>query len=186
MQKSQDHTGIDEAVSDEAALGESRYGELEASNEDYQAQFEGAGAPGRPQRKLAVITCMDARLQPEAFLGLASGDAHVIRNAGGRVSEDAIRSLVISQQLLGTREVIVIHHTDCGMRTFTNEALRERLQIDLGVETELDFLPFTDLEESVLEDVVKLRESPLILSETIITGAIYDVANGKLTRVEGD
>lgn len=160
------------------------YGELEASNRAYQDAFEGATAPGRPRRKLAVLTCMDARLQPEAFLGLASGDAHVIRNAGGRVSEDAIRSLVISQQLLGTREIVVIHHTDCGMKTFTNEVFRAQLRDDLGIETELDFLPFTDLEESVREDVAKLRESPLILPETIITGAVYDVANGNLITVE--
>lgn len=160
------------------------YEELEASNQAYQGAFENAAAPGLPRRKLAVLTCMDARLQPEAFLGLASGDAHVIRNAGGRVSEDAIRSLVISQQLLGTREILVIHHTDCGMRTFTNEAFRARLKDDLEVETEIDFLPFVDLEESVREDVAKLHASPLILDETVITGAIYDVADGKLIRVK--
>src|SRR5213083_1615864 len=118
----------------------------------YAADFTKGDLPTPPARKVAVLTCMDARLDPAKFLGLSEGDAHVIRNAGGRAA-DAIRSLVISQQLLGTREVVVIHHTDCGMLTFTDEQLRQKLRDDLGVDVEHAFLPFGDLEQSVRDDV---------------------------------
>ncbi len=137
-----------------------------------------------PKRQLAVITCMDARLHPEKFLGLEVGDAHMIRNAGGRASEDAIRSLVISQRLLGTNEVIVIHHTDCGMLTFSNEDLAKKVQKDLGADvSDVDFLPFSDLEQSVRDDVETLRSSPLIPKDIPISGAIYDVRTGRLQPV---
>src|SRR4051794_17024023 len=124
---------------------------LEA-NERYAAGFDKGGLQALPARRLAVLTCMDARLDPARALGLEEGDAHVIRNAGGRATDDAIRSLVISQQLLGTREVLVIHHTDCGMLTFTNEQLRDRLRRELGADAEsVDFLPSPDLQASVRE-----------------------------------
>ncbi len=138
-----------------------------------------------PGRKVAVLVCMDARIDPAKVLGLEEGDAHVIRNAGGRASDDAIRSLAISQQLLGTREIIVIHHTDCGMLTFTNEQLRDQLRRDLGADASgIDFLPFSDLPRSVREDVAALRASPLLLPDIPIAGLIYDVHTGGLTSVE--
>ena len=137
-----------------------------------------------PARHVAVLTCMDARLLPSRFLGLEEGDAHVIRNAGGRASDDAIRSLAISQQLLGTNEVVVIHHTDCGMLTFTNEDLRKKLKQELNADAEhIDFLPFKDLEQSVHEDVATIKNSPLLLKNIEVSGFIYDVRSGKLLPV---
>src|SRR6266852_7661705 len=120
------------------------------ANESYAATFQKGDLPMPPSRHVAVLTCMDARLHPSRFLGLNEGDAHVIRNAGGRASDDAIRSLVISQQLLGTNTVVVIHHTDCGMLTFSNADLRTKLRQELGANADnIDFLPFKDLEQSV-------------------------------------
>lgn len=117
-------------------------------------------------------------------LGLALGDAHILRNAGGRVTDDVIRSLVISQQQLGTREIVVLHHTDCGAQSFTNEAFAAQLERDLGVSVHgKDFLPFSDVEESVREDVRKLRESPLIPDDIVISGAVYDVNTGRISEV---
>ena len=137
-----------------------------------------------PARRVAVLTCMDARLHPSKFLGLDIGDAHVIRNAGGRASEDAVRSLVISQRLLGTNEIVVIHHSDCGMLTFTNEQLAAKIESDLGVDVgQRDFLPFSDLEQSVRDDVAFLRSSPLIPQDVPISGAIYDVRSGRLEEI---
>src|SRR5579864_464213 len=124
--------------------------EFRKANEAYAATFEKGNLPMPPARHVAVVTCMDARLHPARFLGLELGDAHVIRNAGGRVSDDALRSLVISQQLLGTNEVVVIHHTDCGMLTFSNDDLRAKIKQDLHANADdIDFLPFKDLEQSV-------------------------------------
>jgi len=122
--------------------------ELIEANRGYRRDFTAGRLPMPPRRRVAIVTCMDARILPSRILGLDVGDAHVIRNAGGRAAE-AVRSLVISQQLLGTREVAVIHHTDCGMLTFTNEALRARTRSELGIESELDFLPFSSVEQSV-------------------------------------
>src|SRR5215211_3120788 len=124
---------------------------------------------------------MDARIDPANVLGLTEGDAHVIRNAGGRASDDALRSLAISHELLGTREVVVIHHTDCGMLTFTNEELRAECRERFGEEPrELDFLPFADLEQSVREDVATIRAAPFIPDEVPVSGFIYDVRSGRL------
>ncbi|GAB4451998.1 MAG: carbonic anhydrase [Armatimonadaceae bacterium] len=160
------------------------YDEMVTANETYQGSFDKGGLPMPPARKVAVVTCMDARLHPEKFLGLEIGDAHMIRNAGGRVSEDAIRSLVISQRLLGTQEVVVIHHTDCGMLTFTNEQLAQKIQDELGADVSgRDFLPFPDLEQSVRDDVEIIRNSPLIPKDFPVSGAIYDVETGKLTTI---
>jgi carbonic anhydrase len=153
-------------------------------NQNYAANFKKGDLPMPPARKLAVVTCMDARLHPSQFLGLELGDAHVIRNAGGRVSEDAIRSLVISQRLLGTTEIAVIHHTDCGMLTFTNEQLGAKIKDELGADVSgRDFLPFGDLEQSVRDDVNTLRDSPLIPKDIPIYGGIYDVKSGRVTEV---
>src|SRR5438445_13673765 len=128
-------------------------GEVTAANQRYASAFAKGDLPMPPGRKFAVVTCMDARLHPARFLGLEEGDAHVIRNAGGRASDDTIRSLAISQQLLGTNEVVVIHHTDCGMLTFSNEDLRKKLKQELNADAEhIDFLPFKNLEQSVRDD----------------------------------
>lgn len=153
------------------------------ADERYAATFTKGHLPMPPGRHVAVVVCMDARLDPARFLGLEEGDAHVIRNAGGRAA-DAIRSLVISQQLLGTREVVVIHHTDCGMLTFTDDQLRQKLHTDLGAHTDLEFLSFTDLEKSVRDDIAAIRNSPLLLKEAPVRGFIYDIKTGRLHEVK--
>ena len=159
--------------------------ELQAANEQYVGQFTKGDLPMPPGRRFAVLTCMDARIDPAKSLGLSEGDAHVIRNAGGRASDDAIRSLVISYKLLGTREFVVIHHTDCGMLTFTNEQLRDQLRQDLGADASaIDFLPFSDVEESVRRDVATVRSSPLIPKDIPVSGFVYDVRSGRLQAVE--
>ena len=159
--------------------------ELLVANERYAASFAQGDLPSPPARRVAILTCMDARLDPAKFLGLAEGDAHVIRNAGGRASADALRSLIISQQLLGTTEVVVIHHTDCGMLTFGNEALQRQLQDRFGADASgLDFLPFADLAQSVRDDVAAIRASPFIPKDLPISGFIYDVRSGRLQPVE--
>ena len=162
----------------------STFDELLAANQSYASAFDRGDLPMPPARRVAILTCMDARLHPETFLGLEIGDAHVIRNAGGRASQDALRSLVISQRLLGTNEIVVIHHTDCGMQTFQNQDLAAKIRADLGVDaSDWDFLPFADLEESVREDVQALRASSLIPLDIPISGAIYDVRSGQLREV---
>ena len=159
--------------------------ELLKANDAYAARFTKGELPMPPSRRVAVLTCMDARLDPAKFLGLEEGDAHVIRNAGGRASADALRSLAISNRLLGTREYVVVHHTDCGMATFTNEQLRERLRQELGVDAgDVDFLPFSDLDESVREDVAAIRSSPLLPKDVSVTGFVYDVGTGRLRPVD--
>lgn len=160
------------------------FDEFLGANERYVESFDRGDLPVPPARRVAVVTCMDARLSPETFLGLEIGDAHVIRNAGGRVSDDAIRSLVISERLLGTEQIVVIHHTDCGMLTFSNEDLTAKIREDLGVDTTgQDFLPFSDLEQSVRDDVETLRNSELIPDDILISGAIYDVYTGELREI---
>jgi len=153
------------------------------ANERYAASFKKGSLPMPPSRRVAVLACMDARLDPARILGLEEGDAHVVRNAGGRAA-DALRSLVISQELLGTREVVVIHHTDCGMLTFTNEQLKQRLKEGRGAEADLDFLPFSDLDQSVRDDVKAIRESRLLHPGVPVTGFVYDVKTGRLRQVE--
>ena len=139
----------------------------------------------KPKTKVAIVTCMDSRLHVAPALGLALGDAHILRNAGGRVTEDMIRSLVISQQQMGTREIVVLHHTDCGAQTFNNEDFQEHLKCELGVDVfGQDFLPFQDIDESVREDMKLLRECPLIPDDVIISGAVYDVDTGRMIVVE--
>jgi len=157
--------------------------ELVLANVDFAKRRPPVQLPMPPARHVAVVTCMDARILPSRLLGLNEGDAHVIRNAGGRTQE-ALRSLVISQRLLGTNEVAVIHHTDCGMLTFSNEGLRARVKEELGVDAgSVDFLPFIDVEESVREDVAFLRASPLIPGSIPIRGFVYDVRTGRLAEV---
>jgi len=159
--------------------------ELLEANRRYAAGFTKGSLPMPPARHVAILACMDARLDPARMLGLEEGDAHVIRNAGGRPTEDAIRSLVISQLLLGTREVVVIHHVDCGMLSFSNDDLRQKIRTDLGADASgIDFLPFSDLAQSVRDDVAELRRSPLLLKDAPISGFIYDVKSGRLLPVE--
>ena len=158
--------------------------EFQKANDAYASSFTKGNLPMPPGRHVAVLVCMDARLDPARFLGLEEGDAHVIRNAGGRASDDAIRSLAISQQLLGTNEVVVIHHTDCGMLTFSNEDLRKKLKQELNADAEhIDFLPFKDLEQSVRDDVATIKNSPLLLKNIEVSGFIYDVRTGRLLPV---
>lgn len=162
----------------------SAFDECLEANARYAAEFDQGNLATPPRRAVAILTCMDARLHLERLLGLEVGDAHMIRNAGGRASDDAIRSLVISQRLLGTKEIVVIHHTDCGMVTFTNEQLAAKIKTDLGVDaSQHDFLPFGDLEQSVHDDLMILRSSPFIPRDIPIAGAIYDVHSGRMTEV---
>ncbi len=164
--------------------------EIERANQRYSEEFQKAGKgslPMPPGRKLAVITCMDARLDPAQVLGLHEGDAHIIRNAGGRADDDALRSLVISQELLGTNEVLVIHHTDCGMLTFTNDQLRQKLKNTYGRDPgKVDYLPFSDLEQSVRDDVETVRSFPFVRPDTRVSGYVYDVRTGRLREVTSE
>lgn len=155
------------------------------ANQAYIDRHGTAHLPIKPKTKVAIIACMDARLHVAPALGLDLGDAHILRNAGGRVTEDMIRSLVISEQLLGTHEIVVLHHTDCGMLTFKNEELADLVESKLHQNVhDQDFLPFSDLEASVCEDVNLLRDSPLIPDDIVISGAIYDVDSGHISAVE--
>ena len=151
--------------------------EIRQASKSYAATFEKGDLPMPPGRKFAVVTCMDARLDPAKFLGLEEGDAHVIRNAGGLVTDDALRSLTISHHLLGTREAIVIGHTDCGMLTFQDAQLQEQLN------TDFEFHAFPDLEQRVRESVEAIAESPLLPESFRATGFVYDVRSGRLQEV---
>ena len=154
--------------------------EIRTANERYAATFRKGKLPAPPRRRLAVVTCMDARLDPARFLGLEEGDAHVIRNAGGLVNDDAIRSLAISHHLLGTQEAIVVGHRDCGMATFENRDLHERL--GPGSES-IDFQPFPDVEARVRESVAAIERSPLLPDAFRATGFVYDVESGRIDPV---
>ena len=177
--------------------------EVMAANESYVADFGDKGSlPMPPGRGFAILTCMDARLDPAKYAGLAEGDAHVIRNAGGRASDDAIRSLVISHKLLGTSEWFVIHHTDCGMETFTNEIMTDLLKSSLDTATlsekgwqdsgrgpgspegrYINWLTIADQATSVVEDVERIRNHPLVSRNISVYGYIYDCKTGRLIEV---
>lgn len=179
--------------------------EVLEANAKYSANFGDKGKLALPPaRRFAVLTCMDARLDPAKFAGLAEGDAHVIRNAGGRASDDAIRSLVISYKLLGTREFFVIHHTDCGMEFFTNDVMRNLLNSsletaeltssgfrDVGkgpgsrVGEYIEWLTIKDQKQAVLDDVARIRDHALVPKSIPVYGYLYDVRSGKLLEVEG-
>lgn len=177
--------------------------EVLAANEAYVSEFGDKGQLDLPPaRRFSILTCMDARLDPAKFSGLTEGDAHVIRNAGGRASDDAIRSLIISYKLLGTKEWFVIHHTNCGMELFTNEIMGNLLENSLDTASfdgewkdngttpgspegkNIDFLTINDLAGSVIEDVEKIRNHPLVPSSIPVYGYIYDVKTGQLIEVE--
>jgi carbonic anhydrase len=157
--------------------------ELLQANAEYARTFHSGDLPIRPARRLAIVTCMDSRIFPSRAFGLKEGDAHIIRNAGGRARE-ALRSLVVSERLLETTEIVVIHHTDCGNNRFTNPEIHAKIKQDLGADaSHIDFLPFKDLEESVREDVAFLQSTPLIPASVIVRGFIYDVHTGRLHEV---
>lgn len=154
------------------------------ANERYAASFNLGSLPMPPGKKLAVVVCMDARLMPDQFLGLETGDAHVIRNAGGIVTDDALRSLIISHKLLGTNEFFVINHTDCGMLTFEDEQLRQKLKDETGADaSEIQFHAFKNLEENVRAQVQKIKSSLFLPDDIPVSGFIYQVEDGKLRQV---
>jgi carbonic anhydrase len=145
--------------------------------------FETADLPRAPARKLAVLACMDARLDPAKLLGLEEGDAHVIRNAGGVVSDDALRSLAISQNLLGTEEIVLIHHTDCGMLTFTEEEFAAKLEAETGHKPDWPVHTFSDLEQNVRDSIERIRNSPFVPHTDKVRGFVYEIETGRLREV---
>jgi carbonic anhydrase len=160
------------------------YEETLEANQQYARSFGLGSLPMPPARKLAVVACMDARLTVEQFLGLKTGEAHIIRNAGGLATEDALRSLIISTRLLGTRTIYVIEHTDCGMLTFQDEQLRQQLKKESGQETShLHFLAFADLEENLRAQLRRIRENPFLPRDIDLHGFVYDVRSGRLREV---
>ncbi len=152
--------------------------------ERYASSFDKGDLPLPPARKLAVVACMDARLIPTKVLGLEEGDAHVIRNAGGVVTDDAIRSLSISQRLLGTEEIVLIHHTDCGMLTFTDDEFRRSVQDDTGVKPSWAAEAFPDLDEDVRQSIARIKASPFIPHTDSVRGFVYEVETGHLREVD--
>src|SRR3982751_6452683 len=151
--------------------------------ERYAASFSKADLPMPPGKNVAVVACMDARLNPYGLLGLQEGDAHVIRNAGGVVTDDEIRSLAISQRLLGTEEIILIHHTDCGMLTFTDDDFKRSVQEETGIKPEWAAEAFSDLDEDVRQSIARIKASPFIPKKDQIRGFVYDVHDGRLREV---
>ncbi len=151
--------------------------------ERYAEGFTKAELPLPPARRVAIVACMDARLNPYGLLGLTEGDAHVIRNAGGVVTDDEIRSLSISQRLLGTEEIMLIHHTDCGMLTFTDDEFRRQIQQETGIKPEWAAEAFDDLEEDVRQSIARIKASPFIPKKDRVRGFVYDVATGRLHEV---
>jgi carbonic anhydrase len=154
--------------------------------ESYAASFDKGDLPLPPARKVAVLACMDARLNPYGLLGLHEGDAHVIRNAGGVVTDDEIRSLAISQRLLGTEEIILIHHTDCGMLTFSDDEFRRSVQDDTGIKPEWAAEAFPDLDEDVRQSIARINASPFIPHKESVRGFVYNVDDGSLREVAAD
>jgi carbonic anhydrase len=156
--------------------------ELLANNAKYAESFQGP-LPLPPAKHIAVLACMDARLDVYGILGLQEGESHVIRNAGGVVTDDEIRSLAISQRLLGTKEIILIHHTDCGMLTFTDDAFKKSIQDETGIKPEWAAEAFPDLDEDVRQSVNRIKASPFIPHTDQVRGFVFDVATGKLNEV---
>src|SRR5213080_2010230 len=152
--------------------------------ESYASGFDRGDLPLPPARKIAVVACMDARLNPYGLLGLAEGDAHVIRNAGGVITDDEIRSLSISQRLLGTEEIMLIHHTDCGMLTFADDDFRRQVKEDTGIKPEWPAEAFDDLDDDVRQSIARIEASPFIPRKDQIRGFVYDVHTGRLREVE--
>jgi carbonic anhydrase len=157
--------------------------ELLRNAEQYAATFDRGDLPLPPAKRVAVLACMDARLNPHALLGLSEGDAHVIRNAGGVVTDDEIRSLAISQRLLGTEEIILIHHTDCGMLTFGDDEFRQQLQDETGIKPAWPCETFSDVEADVRQSIARIEASPFIPRKDSVRGFVYDVETGRLAEV---
>jgi carbonic anhydrase len=153
------------------------------NNASYEEGFDKGDLPLPPATKVAVVACMDARLDPARILGLEEGDAHVIRNAGGVVTDDEIRSLAISQRLLGTEEIVLIHHTDCGMLTFSDDEFRRQIQDDTGVKPEWPAEAFSDLDEDVRQSIARIEASPFVPRKDSIRGFVYEVESGRLREV---
>src|SRR3954454_19351121 len=161
-------TAIDELVQNAASYGKT---------------FDKDTLPLPPAKRVAIVACMDARLNPYGLLGLNEGDAHVIRNAGGVITDDEIRSLAISQRLLGTAEIMLIHHTDCGMLTFSDDEFRRQVQRETGVKPEWAAEAFDDLEEDVRQSIARIKASPFIPRKDDVRGFVYDVETGRLSEV---
>ncbi len=157
--------------------------ELLRNNEAYAQGFDKGALPMPPGRNVAVVACMDARLDVHKILGLTEGDAHVIRNAGGVVTDDAIRSLVISQRLLGTREVVLIHHTDCGMLTFKDDEVKQQIEAEVGIKPEFALEAFSDLEQDVRQSIARIKASPFVPNKDAVRGFVYEVETGRLREV---
>ena len=157
--------------------------ELLRNNEAYAEHFDKGDLPLPPAKKLAVVACMDARIVVSRILGLDEGDAHIIRNAGGVITDDEIRSLAISQRLLGTEEIILVHHTDCGMLTFTDDEFRRSIQQETGIKPEWAAEAFSDLDEDVRQSIARIKASPFIPHKDRIRGFVYEVETGRLREV---
>ena len=157
--------------------------ELVRNAERYAATFAKGDLPMPPGKQVVVIACMDARLNPYGLLGLQEGDAHVIRNAGGVVTEDVIRSLAISQRLLGTREIILIHHTDCGMLTFTDDQVKAQIEADTGIRPPFALEAFPNAEQDVKQSMARIAASPFVPHKDQVRGFVYDVKSGRLNEV---
>ena len=157
--------------------------ELLQNNAAYAESFEKGDLPLPPARGVAVVACMDARLDVHKILGLEEGDAHVIRNAGGVITDDEIRSLAISQRLLGTREIVLIHHTDCGMLTFTDDELKQQIQEEVGIKPEFAMESFSNLEVDVRQSIARIQASPFIPHKESVRGFVYEVETGRLREV---
>jgi len=152
--------------------------------ESYAASFDKGDLPMPPGRRIAVLACMDARLNPYGLLGLQEGDAHVIRNAGGVVTDDEIRSLAISQRLLGTEEIMLIHHTDCGMLTFTDDAFKADIEAETGIKPSWAAESFSDIDADVRQSLARIQASPFIPKKDSVRGFVYEVETGKLREVD--
>jgi carbonic anhydrase len=157
--------------------------ELLRNNAEFASTFSKGDLPMPPGRQLAVVACMDARLNVYALLGLEEGQAHVIRNAGGVVTEDVIRSLAISQRLLGTSEVILVHHTDCGMLTFTDDQVKADIESDTGLRPHFALEAFSDLERDIRQSIARIKASPFVPNKDSVRGFVFDVTTGKLQEV---
>lgn len=158
-------------------------GELLKNNEEYAQTFDKGDLPMPPGKRVAVVACMDARLNVYGMLGLSEGEAHVIRNAGGVVTDNVIRSLLISQRLLGTREIILIHHTDCGMLTFKDDEVKRQVEEEVGIRPAFALEAFSDLEEDVRQSIRRIQTSPFIPYKDSVRGFIYEVETGRLREV---
>lgn len=158
--------------------------DLVRNNESYARKFDKGGLPMPPAKHVAVLACMDARLDVHKILGLEVGDAHIIRNAGGVATDDAIRSLVISQRLLGTKEVVLLHHTDCGMLTFNDDEVKKQIESETGIKPHFALESFSSLEDDVRQSIARIQASPFIPNKSNVRGFIYDVKSGQLDEVK--